>query len=72
MGPNNCTNSKNSEVQATRISRQAVGALHPGLSVAIQTLGLTRISEEIMQNYEYNTQKTWKTNSKYAKVNRRS
>ena len=24
-----------------------------------------------MQNYEYNAQKTWKTNSKYAKVNRR-
>ena len=42
-----------------------MGVLYPDLSGA-------PISEEIMQNYEYNAQKTCKSNSKYAKVNRRS
>ena len=45
--------------------RQAVGVLYPDLSSA-------PISEEIKENYKYNTQETWKTNSNYAKVNRRS
>ena len=35
------TNSANIEVQVTRISGQAVGALHPDLSGAIRTLVLT-------------------------------
>ena len=47
------------------IATRAVGVLYPDLSGA-------PISEEIMQNYEHNAQETWKTNFKYAKVNKRS
>ena len=44
----------------------------PGRGSPVPDLSGAPISEEIKENYKYNAQETWKTNSNYAKVNRRS